>query len=142
MIVKNVVFWDVALCRSCVNRRFRGTYRLHLQGRKIRERRISVARWLQSAIRSSETSVNTRPTQRHIPEDDILHSHRCESLKSYKNDCDGEGQLQLIINRNRNWLTDFRTLLHGISYLELQRIVDMIIYKAQILTSEFYGLKA
>jgi hypothetical protein len=24
-------------------------------------------------IRSSETSVNTRPTQRHIPEDDILH---------------------------------------------------------------------
>jgi hypothetical protein len=35
------------------------------------------------AIRSSETSVNTRTTQRHIPEDDILHSHRCESLKSY-----------------------------------------------------------
>jgi hypothetical protein len=35
------------------------------------------------AIRSSETSVNTRHTQRHIPEDDILHSHRCESLKSY-----------------------------------------------------------
>jgi hypothetical protein len=34
------------------------------------------------AIRSSETSVNTRPTQRHIPEGDILHSHRCESLKS------------------------------------------------------------
>jgi hypothetical protein len=35
--VKNVVFWDVALCRSGVNRRFGGTYRLHLQGRKIRE---------------------------------------------------------------------------------------------------------
>jgi hypothetical protein len=35
------------------------------------------------AIRSAETSVNTRPTQRHIPEDDILHSHRCESLRSY-----------------------------------------------------------
>jgi hypothetical protein len=35
------------------------------------------------AISSSETSVNTRSTQRHIPEDDILHSHRCESLKSY-----------------------------------------------------------
>jgi hypothetical protein len=30
--VKNVVFWDVAPCSSCVNRRF-GTYR-HLQGRK------------------------------------------------------------------------------------------------------------
>jgi hypothetical protein len=28
------VFWGVVLCRSCVNRRFKGTYRLHLQGRK------------------------------------------------------------------------------------------------------------
>jgi hypothetical protein len=28
--MKNAVFWDVALCRSCVNRRFGGTYRLHL----------------------------------------------------------------------------------------------------------------
>jgi hypothetical protein len=36
--VKNAVFWDVAPCRSCVNRRFGGTYPLHLQGRKIRER--------------------------------------------------------------------------------------------------------
>jgi hypothetical protein len=35
------------------------------------------------AIRSSETSVNARSTQRHIPEDGILHSHRCENLKSY-----------------------------------------------------------
>jgi hypothetical protein len=30
--MKKVVFWDVALCRSCINRRFGGTYRLHLQG--------------------------------------------------------------------------------------------------------------
>jgi hypothetical protein len=36
--LKNVVFWDVALCGSCVNRRFGGKFRLHLQGRKIRER--------------------------------------------------------------------------------------------------------
>jgi hypothetical protein len=36
------------------------------------------------AIRSSEMSVYTRSTQRHIPEDGILHSHRCENLKSYK----------------------------------------------------------
>jgi hypothetical protein len=35
--MKNTVFWDVALCRSCVNRRFGGTYRLHLQCRKIRQ---------------------------------------------------------------------------------------------------------
>jgi hypothetical protein len=25
-----------------------------------------------------------RSTQRHIPEEDILHSHRCENLKSYE----------------------------------------------------------
>jgi hypothetical protein len=35
------------------------------------------------AIRSSETSVHTRPTRRHIPEDGFLYSHRCGNLKSY-----------------------------------------------------------
>jgi hypothetical protein len=35
------------------------------------------------AIRSSETSVHTRSTLRHIPEEGILHSHRLENLKSY-----------------------------------------------------------
>jgi hypothetical protein len=68
--MKNAVFWDVAPCRFCVNRRFRGKYRLHLQGRKIREGKTSVSMWLQTAvlflitlkaeaIRSSETSVHT-----------------------------------------------------------------------------------
>jgi hypothetical protein len=38
------------------------------------------------AIHSSETSVNTISTRRHIPEDDLLHSHRRENLKSYKSD--------------------------------------------------------
>jgi hypothetical protein len=36
------------------------------------------------AIRSSEPSVHTRSTRRHIPEDGILHSHRRENIKSYK----------------------------------------------------------
>jgi hypothetical protein len=35
--MKNVVFWDVALCRNWVDRRFGATYRLHLQGGMIRE---------------------------------------------------------------------------------------------------------
>jgi hypothetical protein len=42
--VKNAVFWDVALCRCCVNRRFGGTYRLHLRDRKISERGTRVNR--------------------------------------------------------------------------------------------------
>jgi hypothetical protein len=29
--MKNAVFWDAAPCRYCVNRRFGGMYRLHLQ---------------------------------------------------------------------------------------------------------------
>jgi hypothetical protein len=35
------------------------------------------------AIRSSETTVLTRDTLRYIPEDGIIHSNRCENLKSY-----------------------------------------------------------
>jgi hypothetical protein len=35
------------------------------------------------ALNSSETSVLTRATLRNNPEDDILHSHRHENLKSY-----------------------------------------------------------
>jgi hypothetical protein len=37
------------------------------------------------AERSSETSVYTRSTRRHIPEDGILHSHRRQNVKSYIN---------------------------------------------------------
>jgi hypothetical protein len=46
--LKNIVFWDMAPCRYCVKRRFGGTYRLHLQGRKIREGGTSVSRWQQT----------------------------------------------------------------------------------------------
>jgi hypothetical protein len=49
--MKKAVFWDVVPCRNSVNRRFGGTYSLHLQGRrkkKIRKRRTSLltcSRW-------------------------------------------------------------------------------------------------
>jgi hypothetical protein len=38
---------------------------------------------MMEAIRSSETPILKRASQRHIPEDGILHSHRRENLKSY-----------------------------------------------------------
>jgi hypothetical protein len=34
LLITKAVFWDVAPCRYCVNHRIRGTYRLHLQGRR------------------------------------------------------------------------------------------------------------
>jgi hypothetical protein len=86
--MKNTVFWDVAPCRSCVNRRFGRIYRLHLSGRKIRERGTDVSLQLTAhagfsladvstlkmeAICSSETSIHTRPTRPHIPVDGIPH---------------------------------------------------------------------
>jgi hypothetical protein len=85
--MKNAVFWEVALCRYCLNRRFGWTYRLHLQG--IRNPRamnqceqVAAVCSLLEAICYSETSVNTISKWRHVPEDDFLHSHRRENLKS------------------------------------------------------------
>jgi hypothetical protein len=55
--MKNAVFWDVAPCRSCVNRRFGWTFRLHLHGRKIREWGTSLSRWLQTESAANRKSV-------------------------------------------------------------------------------------
>jgi hypothetical protein len=83
-----------------VNRRFRGTHRLHLQGRRIsqarnqHERRWQVAFTLVSCLVhsltlemetcSSETSVVFQwTTCRYIPENRNPHNQCCDNLKSY-----------------------------------------------------------
>jgi hypothetical protein len=66
--MKNTIFWDVAPCRDCVNRRF-GDYSHLIM--LVHRRRISYTLKM-GATCPSEPSVNTIYTRRHIPEDDIL----------------------------------------------------------------------
>jgi hypothetical protein len=80
--LKSIIFWDMTPCSPLsITRRFGGSYRLHLQGRGL----LNYSSILKmEAICSSKTSGTTqRTTRRHIPEDDTLHNHRCENLKSY-----------------------------------------------------------
>jgi hypothetical protein len=92
--MKSTIFWDITPCSPfSVNRRFRGTYRLHLQGLKNKmskkpawkqvtskkqfSRRLladlNFSTMKMEAICYSETSVQ-RTTRRYIPEDDTLRS--------------------------------------------------------------------
>jgi hypothetical protein len=41
--MKNVVFWVVSLCGSCINRRLGGAYRLHLQGENNQRTKSTLA---------------------------------------------------------------------------------------------------
>jgi hypothetical protein len=81
VVMKSIIFWDMTPCSLLgFNRRFGGTYRLQLQGRRNRfSKPASSAEPISStlkmeAICSFETSVETqRTTRRHIPEDYTLH---------------------------------------------------------------------
>jgi hypothetical protein len=93
VVMKSIIFWDMTPCSPLsVNRRFRGTYRLHLQGRRNKFSKKPASKqnachllslWFHAefislslkmkAICSSETSGDTQwTTRRHIPEDDTL----------------------------------------------------------------------
>jgi hypothetical protein len=83
--MKNAVFWDVAPCRSYVNRRYGGTFCLHLQGKKIRERGTSVSRWLQTESPVENTAPHPRRRHSfylhfHIESGSEPHASSCQCL--------------------------------------------------------------
>jgi hypothetical protein len=76
-----------------MKRRFGGTFRLHLQGRKNASEEICLSVTVYSfplscyffypeegETRFTETSVYNKTTRGHIPDFGILHSHRCENF--------------------------------------------------------------
>jgi hypothetical protein len=95
VITKSSIFWDMTPCNPLkVNLLFRWTCLLHFQGRRISHEKTHMkhiaSRAHSTSLKmeatcSSETSADFQQTTgRYIPEDRILHSHRCESFKSYK----------------------------------------------------------
>jgi hypothetical protein len=66
-------------------------------------------------ICSSETSVLTRATWHNIPGDDILHSHHCENLRSYKT---------LMHPNNFNVTTGYDMCIFYIIPIAIQAFVD------------------
>lgn len=93
--LKNTIFWYVTPCSLVkVQRRLGRICLVHLQARRESRKRESAFLFLVSCsaysstqimdvVRSSETSVIIhRITWRDVPEDNTLHCHLCENLKS------------------------------------------------------------
>jgi hypothetical protein len=84
---KRAVLWDITPCTPLkVNRRFGGTYCLHLQGRRISRARNQCksrwkARWRWHVPPKRRLTFNGLHS--YIPEDSTLHNHRYENLISH-----------------------------------------------------------
>jgi hypothetical protein len=78
--MKSIIFWDVTPCSllSC-NRRFGGTYRLHLQGR-----RISSACHLLSRLVLARFILRTWRWRRYVPPNRRLQLNRLHGVTSQK----------------------------------------------------------
>jgi hypothetical protein len=77
------MYCRVGLVRSDVSEE----RRLHNQPTFNYSSRLEFDKLKMQATCSTETSVLTGITRRHIPEGDILHRHRREDLKSYGQFC-------------------------------------------------------
>jgi hypothetical protein len=64
------IFWDIVLCFQYVNRRFGGTYNLHIQDRKSSQKETSVQQVARQILNSFPRNlVHIRTTRRFFPED-------------------------------------------------------------------------
>jgi hypothetical protein len=79
--MKNAVFCDVTPCGSCKDRR-RCVLRFLVTANVVPSSPFLVT-LVMEVIRSSESSVLTKVTQRNILEDGILHSHCSDNLKCF-----------------------------------------------------------